>query len=49
MKIRDTINDLYLDKFYSGHDPEQHSRSFTRRSDILRNANAGNSNFQVLN
>jgi len=24
-----------------GHDPKQHSRDFNRRSDTLRNANAG--------
>ena len=36
MKIRDTIfNDFDLDKYYSDHDPEQHSRG-SRRSDTLR-------------
>jgi len=42
MKIRDTIsNDFDLDKYYPGHDPEQHSRSRSRRSDTFGNANAG--------
>ena len=47
MKIRGqtssstTFNDLDLDKRYSGHDSEQHSKGFSRRSDILRNINAG--------
>jgi len=42
MKIRETISsDLDLNKCYSGHDPEQHSRSFSCRSDILGNANVG--------
>jgi len=34
-------NGLDLDKYYSKHDQEQYSRGFNRRSDILRNANAG--------
>ena len=34
MKIkRTTSNDL--EKYYSGHYPEQHSKSFSRRSDTL--------------
>ena len=42
MKRRDTTtNCLNLDKCYPGHDPEQHSRGFSRRSDTLGNANAG--------
>ena len=42
MKIRGTIsNDLDLDKCYPDHDPEQHSRGFSHRSDTLGNANAG--------
>jgi len=31
---------LTLDKYYSGHDPEQHLRGFSHRSDSLCN-NAG--------
>jgi len=39
MKTRGTIfNDFDLNKYYPGHDPEQHSRDFIRRSDTLRNA-----------
>ena len=42
MKIKETISsDLDLNKCYSGHDSEQHSRGFSRRSDILGNANIG--------
>jgi len=42
MKVRGTtFNDLDLGKCYPGHDPEQHSRGFSRRSDTLGNANAG--------
>jgi len=41
MKIRETIsNDLHLNKCYSGHDLERHSKGFSRRSDTLRNAKA---------
>ncbi|KAG5324520.1 S29A1 protein, partial [Acromyrmex heyeri] len=36
-----TSNDFDLDKCYSGHDPKQHSRGFSRRLDILCNVNAG--------
>jgi len=36
-----TYNDFNLDKYYSRHDPEQHSRSFSHQSDILCNGNAG--------
>jgi len=32
---------LILNECYPGHEPEQHSRSFSHRSNILRNANAG--------
>ncbi|KAG5331437.1 SCRT protein, partial [Acromyrmex heyeri] len=38
-RVRITSNDLDLDKYYPGHDPEQHLRSFNHRSDILGNAN----------
>jgi len=41
MKIRGTtFNGVDPDKCYPGHDPEQHSRSSSHRSDILSNANA---------
>ena len=44
MKIRETISDDFdFNKCYSGHDPEQHSRGFSRRSDILGNANVDGS------
>jgi len=31
MKIRETISSLNLNKYYPGHDPERHSRGFSRR------------------
>jgi len=50
MKIRGIIsNDLNHDKYYPEHDSEQHSRSFSRRSDTLRNAKCWRyCNFQAL-
>ena len=42
MKIKEIIsNELDLNKYYIGHDSEQHSRGFNRRSDTLRNVHAG--------
>ena len=42
MKIRETISGNFdLNKCYSGHDPKQHSRGFSRRLDTLRNSNVG--------
>jgi len=39
IKIRGIYShNLDLDKYYPGHDPEQHSRDFNRQSDILRNS-----------
>ena len=41
-EIRGTIsNDFDLNKCYRGHDHEQDSKGFSRRSDTLDNANAG--------
>ena len=42
MKIRGIIyNNLDLNKYYQGHDLEQHSRGFSHRLNILNNSNAG--------
>ena len=49
-KNKRNLRGLDLDKYYSGYDPEQHSRGFSHRSDTLCNANAGRRyyNFQTL-
>ena len=50
MKIKETLsNDFDLNKYYPGHDPEQHLRDFNR-SDTLRNANvSGTVTFKTYN
>jgi len=42
IKIRSTISNSFdFEKYYPGHDPEQHSRGFNHRLNTSRHANVG--------